>query len=550
VRTFGSIYRNVLEGEWWITEIEPHVAIKLKNVFGRVPKWRVTPIKFEDTPEFCRELDWFLQRYPLAISEGDQNYLTFQKFTHLQKLEDLQSFVRPGYTPKKFALKLEPRPYQGLAAEIYLRNGSLLVGDDVGLGKTCIGIASLTEPMTLPALIVVQTHLPKQWKDEIEKFTDLKVHLIKGTRPYTLPLADVYIIKYSCLAGWSDVYRTKVFKSVIFDEVQELRIPESQKYQGALNITDNVNYVLGLSATPIYNYGGEIYAVMNLIKRDCLGKESDFLREWAGYGKEIKEPKALGTYLRENFLFLRRTREEVGRELPPVNKIVHTVDFDQAAVKGIEDIAKKLAISVTTGSFVERGKAARELDIMVRHATGVSKAKYVADYVKILLENGESVLLAGWHRDVYDIWLKELAVFKPAMYTGSETPTEKEKSKQGFISGESKLMIISLRSGVGLDGLQTKSSIVVFGELDWSPAIHEQVIGRLNRDGQSQQVTAIYLVSESGSDPLMVDLLGLKASQARDIIDPFNQQLKTQHSDDSRLKLLAEMYLKNLDKKE
>jgi hypothetical protein len=270
------------------------------------------------------------------------------------------------------------------------------------------------------------------------------------------------------------------------------------------------------------------------------------MREWAGAGngKQIKNPKALGTYLRENFLFIRRTREDVKRDLPVVNKVVHTVDFDQDAVDGIEEIAKKLAISVTTGSFVERGKAARELDIMVRQATGISKAKYVAEYVKILLENGEAVLLAGWHRAVYDIWLKELSQYNPVMYTGSETTKEKDDAKKAFISGKAQLMIISLRSGIGLDGLQERSSLVVFGELDYSPAVHEQVVGRLDRDGQKNQVTSIYLISDSGSDPLMVDLLGLKASQARDIIDPLNNQVTFQNNDDTRIKLLAELYLK------
>jgi SNF2 family DNA or RNA helicase len=229
-------------------------------------------------------------------------------------------------------------------------------------------------------------------------------------------------------------------------------------------------------------------------------------------------------------------------ELPPTNTIVHRVEYDEDAVKKMENLAKVLAMKVTTGSFTERGQAARELDLMVRQATGISKAKYVAEYVKILLEGGEPVLLAGWHRGVYEIWEKEFAQYKPVWYTGSETPAQKEQAKQDFISGKSNLMIISLRSGVGLDGLQKRCKIVVLGELDWSPAVHEQVIGRVRRDGSEDQVTAIYLVSDSGSDPLMIELLGLKASQAKGIVDPLSG-VEMVHSDDSRIKLLAERFL-------
>ena len=91
--------------------------------------------------------------------------------------------------------------------------------------------------------------------------------------------------------------------------------------------------------------------------------------------------------------------------------------------------------------------------------------------------------------------------------------------------------------------MQYSSSIVVFGELDWSPAVMEQLTGRINRDGQKEQVTAIYLISDSGSDPLMVDLLGLKASQAKGIIDPFGG-IEKKYSDDKRIRLLAESFLK------
>jgi hypothetical protein len=33
-------------------------------------------------------------------------------------------------------------------------------------------------------------------------------------------------------------------------------------------------------------------------------------------------------------------------------------------------------------------------------------------------------------------------------------------------------------------------SAIVFGELDWSPSVHEQAIGRLQRDGQTNKVVA------------------------------------------------------------
>ena len=72
--------------------------------------------------------------------------------------------------------------------------------------------------------------------------------------------------------------------------------------------------------------------------------------------------------------------------------------------------------------------------------------------------------------------------------------------------------------------------------------MHEQVIGRLDREGQTEQVTAIYLNSEDGSDPPMVDLLGIKASQSTGIVDP-GRLFEPVTSDISRMKALAMQYL-------
>jgi SNF2 family DNA or RNA helicase len=550
VKTYGELIFDEQNNEFVITRADPHVCIKLKHLFQKLPVYAVAPFRFPNTAEICADLKWFLYRYPLLVSVATTNRLNEGKLLFEQNINELEAIHMPDYKPAQVMLKdgETARDYQLRGRDTYLKVKRLLLGDDTGLGKSLTAILTLLEPGTLPAVIVVQTHLPKQWKVmQVERFTNLKVHIINGTRPYNLPTADVYILKYSCLSGWADIFEQKFFKSALFDECQELRIETSQKYHAAQTLSNSVEYCIGLSATPIYNFGDEIFNVLDLINPGCLGNRADFLMVWATpYGRhwKIKDPQGLGSYLREKFLFLRRTRSEVGRELPAVNKIIHTVGYDEKEVKKSEDLARSLAMRVMNGTFMQRGEAARELDMLARYTTGISKAREVADYVRILLENDEPVILAGWHRDVYDIWLKELAEFNPVMYTGSETGAQKEKTKEAFIKGETKLLIISLRSGAGIDGLQHICKIIVFGELDWSPKVHDQLTDRINRDrdGKQEQVTAIFLVSDQGSDPVVIELLGLKSSQAHGIVDPLTMPAE-QYSDESRIKLLAKQYL-------
>ena len=71
--------------------------------------------------------------------------------------------------------------------------------------------------------------------------------------------------------------------------------------------------------------------------------------------------------------------------------------------------------------------------------------------------------------------------------------------------------MISLRSASGLN-LQ-RATCVVFGELDWSPAVHSQAEDRAHRIGQQDSLLCYYLVSPKGSDQDMQQALGLKVSQ-------------------------------------
>ncbi len=549
MKTYGALaYGDVHFSKhklWAVRDLEAHVSMAFKRLFPRVP---VTNTEFylSDTDEVRADLHWFMQRYPLRhdlghiLEEGVARIAT--------RVAERDRILLPDWQPGDvagFRDGYEPYLYQRQAAAIAVSHGALLLGDDVGLGKTISAAATMTGGAPMPAAVVVQPHLADQWAKRLEEFTTLRVHIIKGTKPYDLPTADAYIFRYSNIAGWVDLIAHGFFKSVIYDEVQELRHGRGTAKGAACAVaSEAADLIMGLTATPIYNYGDEIHSVMEFVKPDLLGRRDEFVREWCNNQKVVKEPDGLGAYLRDTGYFLRRTEDDptVDAAMPPPNVIDFEVEWDAGAAAAEEALTRQLAMTVLRGGFVEAGKAARELDLKMRQLTGVAKARAVAAYVRLLLQDSPRVLLAGWHRDVYSIWEEELAAFKPVLYTGSETAAGKGRSVEAFTTGDSRVMMISLRSGAGLDGLQFFCTDVVFGELDWSPQVHKQVIGRLRRPGQEHQVTAHYLHTADGSDPVIIEMLGIKSDQARGINDPgIAPALK--HSDDSRMKRLAQHVL-------
>ncbi|MDX9744579.1 MAG: DEAD/DEAH box helicase [Arcobacteraceae bacterium] len=551
-RTYGKVIYNM--GEWILEDIEPHVSIRLKKIFPKIPSYSVPPYTFRSTPEIDNELEWFMQRYPLEISKNDLKLLKQGSLIFNKTLIEMDKILLPDFEPKSLKEVFiynnkQPRKYQWQMAELATQKQISICGDVMGLGKTITGIATIALNVSKGlSAVVVPTHLVNQWKEKIEEFTSLKAHIIKKGTPYDLPQADIYIFRYGILSGWTNIFAKNIFHTAIFDEVQEIRRGlETQKGHASKILCQHTQIRLGMSGTPVYNFGGEIWEIYNILQEEILGTKWEFEREWCssmGNGKsKVNDPEALGRYLREQHLLVRRTKKDVGIQIGKVSRIIETVDYDSKKVKDFEELAKKLAITASTGSFVQRGQASRELDMMARQITGISKARAVAEMVRMLIESGEPVLLSGWHREVYNIWLDELKDFNPVMYTGTESQKQKDQSKHDFINGKTNLMIISNRSGAGLDGLQERCSTLVIGELDWSPKAHEQLEQRVDRDGQKDAVMILYPVSDGGSDPILMDLCGLKNSQSNGILDLYENDI-TYGADESRVKKLVEYYLK------
>jgi hypothetical protein len=288
---------------------------------------------------------------------------------------------------------------------------------------------------------------------------------------------------------------------------------------------------------------------MDVIKPGSLGTRDEFKHAHCNGAEpklSLKEPAAFGCMLRDAGLMLRRTREDVGLEMPPVTVVPHTVQSDHRVFDDVESRAAELARLVLDKSAgqEDRFKASGDLDQMLRQATGLAKAPYVADFVELLLSDDEPIVLFGWHKAVYEVWRERLARFEPRFYTGDETPKQKDEAVKAFIAGDTKLLVISLRSGSGVDGLQKVCRTCVFGELDWSPGVHEQCTGRIDRPGQLQRVVSYYLVSESGSDPVVADVLGVKRAQIEGVRNPNRSDVVQQiERSDDHIKRLAERYL-------
>ena len=519
VYTYGTLSYNH-KSNCWMIRGEPCVTELAKRLFPGCDGRGRGVARFTAHKRIIGDLNWLMLRYPLEIKEADrsrwENALAEAREYALRREKALSAPQTVEPPVGEFCGQL--REFQKMGLAYLLNNRRCLLADEMGLGKTVQSLSFIASANTYPAIVVVPPHLVRNWVAECERFLksdgSLRIHVIRGLTPYPLPEADIYIIHYLLLRGWKKELEKYDFEAVIFDEIQELRHGGTEKYSSASLLAGSSENVIGLSGTPIYNLGSEIWNVINIIDYHCLGDWESFSREWCcGYGSRmIAKPELLGEHLKREGLMLRRNKSEVLSELPPKRRLVQYIDFDDKVYADLmRPLSEKFICLRDADTPSKKALIEDEICQINRQATGVSKAPFVAAFVSALIENGEKVLLMAHHHAVMDIYRNELKACRPVFITGRETDAQKQKSVDDFMNGKTDLCVISLRSASGLN-LQ-RATCVVFGELDWSPAVHSQAEDRAHRMGQKDSVLCYYLISPAGSDSEMQDALGLKVSQ-------------------------------------
>ena len=582
-RTYGSLlFKN---GRWHIAA-EPHVLMELKRLF---PGYTQTPdgtITLADTLEMAVKVAWVHLMHPLQMAPGVRKRLEGRTQERMDKRATVEAILSGGHLnlgADAYQPSLKLYPHQVTAAALANTTGQLLLLDETGAMKTGSALAAMANPELLPGLIVAPPHLQRQWLAELHRFYPmLRGHIITSGTVYDPARRrsmrghdpDVLIMQ---LRDARRLGRPSRREGPDGGRGGGPRDPPQGHAEGESRPTCRApapSQKIGLTATPVFNYGDEIYNILDTaIAPGVLGDRREFYAEWCtpvGNGKQkVTDPQALGAHLRELGVVLRRSLKEVGIHLPKLQAVPFEIDVDVDMFDRLTVDAKALAERIVnrTGTHFEQMQAAGEFDMRMRRATGIAKARNVAALCKMLLADPAvgKLILFGWHRSVYEIWLEELADHHPVLYTGSESIPAKEANKTRFVGGEklnqlrgkygplgqpsdfqeADILIVSLRSGAGLDGLQHVSHTVVHGELDWSPAPHDQGDGRLDRPGQTTPVLSYRPYCDYGTDPFMLQKLAEKRQQGEGITQPDGAIFEPSSTDPERIRKVAAAFLRH-----
>jgi hypothetical protein len=432
----------------------------------------------------------------------------------------LQDFSGIDQVPPAKGLQAALRDYQlaGFHWMQFLARHGLhgILADDMGLGKTLQTLTHiLTEKQSghsrgLPTLVVAPTSVVPNWRAEATKFTpDLRVLVLNGPerKKYfrSIPHADLVLTSFALLQRDIDKLATVPFHMVVLDEAQYIKNPRSKMAQAACKL--DARNRLCLSGTPIENHLGELWSLMHFLVPGFLGKEDAF-------NKRFRTPIEKDGDMERNAvlksrvapLILRRTKDQVAKELPPKTELVHLIELNS----GQKDLYE--TVRATMDKRVREAIAARGieqsqivfLDALLKlrqicchpnllpedYPHGVlesAKLDFLTELLEVLIEEGRRILLFSQFTTM--LALIEAHLMKEKIPYLKLTGASKDRGKlvEDFQTGKIPLFLISLKAGgTGLN--LTAADTVIHYDPWWNPAAENQATDRAYRIGQDKPV--------------------------------------------------------------
>ncbi|MBT3328842.1 MAG: DEAD/DEAH box helicase [Nitrosopumilus sp.] len=513
-----------------------------------------------DSLESIKQLKLLMDRYPLEIlSKTIWQRKIVKTYAPKPTLPPIKHKLKRAKTGEQFRGKLMNFQKEGL--DFLLKSsGNALLADEMGLGKTVQTLSYVsTEKQTFPVLIVAPLVTLKNWEREIEKFLKKKsrngriiesespsVTLIRTGKSKELPKTDIYIINYELLFKRAVDLDKVGIRTIVCDEVHNLRSKTTQKYKAIKKLAalPSIQYRIGLSGTPIYNRGSEIWPIIDILKPGLLGSFKEFCEYFCymndkGKAIVLENKRASLRNELQKHVMLRRKKSDVLKELKDKVRYKEVIASDtDFYLEELDKIWKKLEAEQKEAQTEFSKSASYHRAIQSeRQIAGVAKLPHVINFVKNIMEIEESVVVFCHHKVIHKLLHESLQEFSPVSIIGGQSDTLRQDQIDKFQKGESKLMIAGIRAGnVGIN--LTRAKYVIFAELDWSPAIHRQAEDRLHRIGQKNTVFAYYLIGNGTLDDHVASILVDKSYEIDAILD---ETVDTYENKDKAALILAQI---------
>jgi len=382
--------------------------------------------------------------------------------------------------------------------------GGALLADEMGLGKTPQAIVALCSD-SAATLIVCPAVVEPHWNDEIYKWARIN----EGSSCSKLWRVLSYD-KFRIAAAKGALPDPGGYTRVVFDEIHYLSNPKSKRSKAAhewLAAQPIRPLMIGLSGTPMSTSPKDLWHPLELLwpgrfgswwqfaKRYCDGHFEDIVnasgaRVTDQSGEPLKpawvaEGISRAEELRSRLVhcMLRRTKSQVGAELPPRTRTILEVALPTAARRDLRAATAAL----------DFGAARSAVGSLLAHAESYKIDAAEALARDVISVGSRPLLLTTRKESAWELGNRLACPF----VTGDDPALERRAKIADAHCAAATLY--SVETGINLTGFD----VIIFVGLDWVPARILQGEARIHRIGADKPVTIYFLIARGTVDEVI-----------------------------------------------
>jgi SNF2 family DNA or RNA helicase len=416
------------------------------------------------------------------------------------------------------------RPYQlsgyNWLRFLYEHKFGACLADDMGLGKTLqtIMLLQTLKDSLKKVLIICPVSILYNWRNELEKFSDLTYSIYYGDDREYKTNAQVVLTSYGLMKKESlSTLGNEEFDILIFDEVQHLKNIRSLGANAARQL--KAKFRICLTGTPVENDLSEFYNIMDLCVPGVWG-DLGLIRSTSKNKNRLLARKTVKPFI------LRRTKDQVLKELPEKIENHVFLDFSDEEKDFYKQKLNAIKANIMVPGQKRYGEVLKSLLLMRQLCLWQKQPEFHSVKIDFLMENLEQLVSEGHKTLVFsqfttylDMIQNKIKVhgWKTARIDGSQTIKKRTEQVDYFQAGDAQIFLISLKAG-GFGLNLTAASYIFLMDPWWNPAVERQAIDRAHRIGQENKLTVYRPIIKDSVEEKVLVLQQSKRELFRDLM--------------------------------
>ncbi len=411
-----------------------------------------------------------------------------------------------------------PLEHQKTAIEKLVGSKRFILADDMGLGKTTSTIIAALETDIKKILIICPASLKINWEREIRNYTDRSVFICEGKNFSTEH--EFVITNYDIVKNFYDLKDKENspitkgnFDLVIIDEAHYISNPQAQRTKLINSFVKDVDYLWLLTGTPMTSRPINYYNLLNLIESPVAQNWMAYvIRYCQGYQFKAGHRKVWNVNGASNLEELRdRTSRQVLRRLKE-----DVLDLPEKIITPIYLRLKSKHYEELVGEYYEWfNKNPNESKSLTVQFNKLMKVRQVVAEEKIsdTIEIAENILEQGKKVIIFTNFTETLHKIhshfgKKAVYLdGTCSKVQRQYSVDQFQDNDKIKVFVGNLQAAGVGITLTAGEAVIFNDLSFVPAHHQQAEDRAYRYGQKNCVSVYYPIFENTIEGIIYDML-------------------------------------------